>query len=149
MFDRLRKFKLKLNPAKHTFGVKLGKLLGFIFSEKGIEVDPDKVRAIMEMLALNTEKEVRGFLGRLNYIARFISQLTSTCELIFRLLRKNQVVEWNEDCQAPFDGIKQYFQDPPVLHPLVSGRPLDEGLTSTKDGGTCLRRLSMFRKEVH
>jgi len=49
---------------------------------------------------------VRGFLGRLNYIARFISQLTSTCEPIFRLLRKNQVVEWNEDCQAAFDRIK-------------------------------------------
>jgi len=76
------------------------------------------------MLAPNTEKEVRGFLGRLNYIAGFISSLTSTCEPIFRLLRKNQVMEWNEDCQAPFNRIKQYLQDPPVQHPLVSGRPL-------------------------
>ena len=78
----------------------------------------------MEMSAPNTEKEVRGFLGRLNYIARFISQLTSTCDPIFRLLRKNQVVEWNEDCQAAFDRIKQYLQDPPVLRSPVSGRPL-------------------------
>jgi len=106
LFERLRKFKLRLNPAKCTFGVKSRKLLGFIVSEKGIEVDPYKVRAIMEMSAPNNEKEVRGFLGRLNYIARFISQLTSTCEPIFRLLRKNQVVEWNEDCQAAFDRIK-------------------------------------------
>jgi len=43
IFERLRKFKLRLNPTKCTFGVKLGKLLGFIVSEKGIEVDPDKV----------------------------------------------------------------------------------------------------------
>jgi len=73
LFERLRKFKLKLNPAKCTFGVKSGKLLGFIVSQKGIEVYLDKMRALIEMPTPNTEKEVRGFLGRLNYIARFIS----------------------------------------------------------------------------
>ena len=72
LFERLRKFKLRLNPTKCTFGVKSGKLLGFIVSQKGIEVDPDKVRAILEMLIPQTDKEVRGFLGRLNYIARFM-----------------------------------------------------------------------------
>jgi hypothetical protein len=65
------------------FGVKSDKLLGFIFSGKGIEVDPDKAKAIQSMPTPKTEKEVRGFLGRLNYIARFIAQLTTTCELIF------------------------------------------------------------------
>ncbi|PKI64783.1 hypothetical protein CRG98_014852, partial [Punica granatum] len=49
LFDRLRKYKLRLNPAKCTFGVKSGKLLGFVVSEKGIEVDPDKIKAIMEL----------------------------------------------------------------------------------------------------
>jgi hypothetical protein len=65
------------------FGVKSDKLLGFIVSGKGIEVDPDKAKAIQSMPTPKTEKEVRGFLGRLNYIARFIAQLTTTCELIF------------------------------------------------------------------
>jgi hypothetical protein len=88
LFERLRKYQLKLNPVKCTFGVKSGKLLGFVVSDKGIEVDPDKVKAIQDMPAPKTEKEVRSFLGRLNYIARFISQLTVTCESIFRLLRK-------------------------------------------------------------
>ena len=46
-----------------------GKILGFIVSGKGIEVDPTKVKAIQEMPAPLTEKEVRGFLGRLNYIS--------------------------------------------------------------------------------
>jgi len=124
LFERLRKFKLRLNPAKCTFGVRSGKLLGFIVSQRGIEVDPDKVRPILEMPHPRTEKEVRGFLGRLNYIARFISQLTVTCEPIFKLLRKNQVVEWNEDCQIAFDKIKQYLREPPILRPPVPGRPL-------------------------
>jgi hypothetical protein len=65
MFQRLRKYQLRLNPNKCTFGVRSGKLFGFIFSQKGIEVDPNKVRAIREMPAPQTEKQVRGFLGRL------------------------------------------------------------------------------------
>ncbi|MCH86335.1 gag-pol polyprotein, partial [Trifolium medium] len=97
LFDRLRKFRLCLNPNICTFGARLGKLLGFIVSQRGIEVDHDKVKAIQNMPAPKTEKEVRGFLGRLNYIARFISHLTATSEPIFKLLRKNQAIEWNEN----------------------------------------------------
>ena len=82
LFGRLRKYHLKLNPTKCTFGVKSGKLLGFIVSQKGIEIDPEKVNAILEMPEPSTEKQVRGFLGRLNYIARFISQLTHTCDTL-------------------------------------------------------------------
>ena len=78
---------IKRNPRR-----KSGKLLGFVVSEKGIEVDPEKVKAIQEMPEPKTEKEVRVFLGRLNYIA----QLTATCEPIFRLLRKNHNGEWDE-----------------------------------------------------
>ena len=65
--------------------------MGFIISDKGIQVDPVKVKAIQEITAPCTEKEVRGFLGCLNYIARFISHLTATCEPIFKLLKKDQV----------------------------------------------------------
>ncbi|RDX89181.1 Retrovirus-related Pol polyprotein, partial [Mucuna pruriens] len=59
----------KLNPAKCTFGVGTGKLLGFIVNERGIELDLDKVKAIRDMSAPKIETEVRGFLGRVNYIA--------------------------------------------------------------------------------
>ncbi|XP_052878885.1 uncharacterized protein LOC128285429 [Gossypium arboreum] len=69
LFLRLRKFQLKLNPAKCTFGAKSGKLLGFVVSEKGIKIDPDKVKAIQELSPPHTQKEVRGFLGRPNAFA--------------------------------------------------------------------------------
>lgn len=49
LFDCLRKFKLRLNPNKCTFGVRSGKLLGFIVSQCGIKVDLDKVKSIQEM----------------------------------------------------------------------------------------------------
>lgn len=62
LFSRLRKFQLRLNPAKCTFGIRFDKLLGFIVSHKGIEVHPDKVRDIQDMPTPKTEKEVWGFL---------------------------------------------------------------------------------------
>ena len=49
LFERLRKFQLKLNPAKCTFGATSEKLLGFVVSKKGIEIDPDKVLAIQDL----------------------------------------------------------------------------------------------------
>ncbi|PKI18406.1 hypothetical protein CRG98_049320, partial [Punica granatum] len=49
LFDRLKEYKLRLNQAKCTFGARSGKLLGFVVSERGIEVDPDKVKAIKEL----------------------------------------------------------------------------------------------------
>jgi len=138
MFQRLRKYKLRLNPNKCTFGVRSGKLLGFIVSQKGIEVDPDKVRAIREMPAPKTEKQVRGFLGRLNYISRFISHMTATCGPIFKLLRNNQGIVWTEDCQEAFDKIKEYLLEPPILVPPVEGRPLIMYLTVLEDSMGCV-----------
>ncbi|PKI18287.1 hypothetical protein CRG98_049439, partial [Punica granatum] len=57
LFDRLKKYKLRLNVAKCTFGVKSEKLLGFVVSQKGIEVDPDKIKAIMELPPPSTVRE--------------------------------------------------------------------------------------------
>ncbi|PKI58384.1 hypothetical protein CRG98_021202 [Punica granatum] len=85
--------RLRLNPAKCTFGAQSGKLLGFVVSERGIEVDPDKVKAIKELPPPSMVREVRGFLGRLNYIARFIANLMDKCQPLFRLLRKNAAME--------------------------------------------------------
>ena len=72
-----------------------GKLLGYMVSERGIEVDLDKIRVILDMSAPRTEREIRGFLGKLQYISRFIARLADICEPIFRLLRKNQPTVWD------------------------------------------------------
>ena len=120
--------------------VRSGKLLGFFVNQYGIEVDPDKVKAIQEMHTPMTKKEVCGFLGRLNYISRFISHLTATCEPIFKLLRKDQTVVWNDDCQNAFETIKQYLQEPPVLIPPVPGRLLIMYLTVLEGSMGCVMR---------
>ena len=57
-FERMRKFQLKLNPAKCTFGATFGKLMGFIVSRIGIEVDLDKIQAIQNLPPPQTQREV-------------------------------------------------------------------------------------------
>ncbi|RVW73251.1 Retrovirus-related Pol polyprotein from transposon 17.6 [Vitis vinifera] len=56
-FERIRQFRLRLNPKKCTFEVTFGKLLGYMVSERGIEVDPDKIKAILDMPAPKAERE--------------------------------------------------------------------------------------------
>ena len=90
---RLEKYNLRLNSKKFACGVTLGNLLGHIVSERGIKVDPDKIKVIQEMPVLKTEKDVRGFIGKLQYISRFIAKLTIICDPVLKLLRKNQPVE--------------------------------------------------------
>ncbi|KAG8480467.1 hypothetical protein CXB51_024656 [Gossypium anomalum] len=107
LFMKLRKFQLKLNPTKCTFGARSGKLLGF-----------------MELSPPRTQKEVQGFLGRLNYITQFISQLTEKCDPIFCLLKKHNPGEWDDECQKAFDKVKEYLSSPPILSPPSSDRLL-------------------------
>ena len=95
-FERIQFYKLQLNPKKCTFGVTSGKLLGFMVTQRRIEVDPEKIKAIVEMKPLRIRKEIQRILGRIQYISRFIAQLTMTCEPLFRLLKKEVPTVWNE-----------------------------------------------------
>ena len=63
-FERIQFYKLWLNPKKCAFEVTFGKLLGFMVSQRGIEVDPEKIKAIIGMKPPRIKKEIRGFLGR-------------------------------------------------------------------------------------
>ena len=99
LFQHLRKYRLRLNPNKCTFGVHSINFLGFIVTQKWIEVNLGKVKEIQEIPAPRTERQVRGFLGSLNYISIFISHMTAICEPIFKLLKKDQGFVWIDDFQ--------------------------------------------------
>ena len=99
-------------------------MLGLLVSDRRIEVGLSKIKATLEMPSPKSEKEIRGFLGRLQYINRFIAKLTSTYEPIFKLLRKNEPHTWNDECQKAFELIKEYLLHPPILVPTQHGKPL-------------------------
>ena len=93
-FEMIKQLRLKLNPKKCTFGVTSGKLLGYMVSERGIETDPDKIRDILDMLGLRTKKEISGFLGRLQYISRFIAKLIDTVSPFFNSRGRVNLLFW-------------------------------------------------------
>ena len=87
---------MKLNPSKCVFGVTAGKFLGFMVSHRGIEVNPEKVRAIMELEPPRTVKEVQSLNGKIPALNRFVSKTTDKCLPFFCTLRKS--FEWTDDC---------------------------------------------------
>ncbi|XP_070029473.1 uncharacterized mitochondrial protein AtMg00860-like [Nicotiana sylvestris] len=107
-------------------------------SRRGIELDPSKIKAIQELPPPKDKTEVMNLLGKLNYISRFIAQLTTTCNPIFKLLKKNATVKWTDECQEAFDKIKRYLSNPPVLIPQEPGRPLFLYLTVLDSSFGCV-----------
>ena len=95
-FDCLCSYNMKLNPGKCAFGVTTGKFLGFMVSQKGIEANPDKIRAIMEMTPPRNMKEVQSLNGKVAALNRFVSKATDKCLPFFRMLKKS--FEWTDEC---------------------------------------------------
>ncbi|XP_078153726.1 uncharacterized protein LOC144548890, partial [Carex rostrata] len=124
VFDRLRLHALKLNPLKCAFMVSSGKFLGFVVRHRGIEIDPGKIKAIMDLPPPQNLKQLRSFQGRLAYIRRFIANLSGKIQQFTRLTKKNVPFKWDSECQIAFERVKQYLLRPPVLAAPIPGKPL-------------------------
>ena len=114
-FNTLRSYNMKLNPNKCAFGVTVGKFLGFMVSQRGIEVNSEKIRAIMELEPLKTVKEVQSPNSEIVALNRFVSKATDKCLPFFRTLRNS--FEWTDKCQKAFEDLKKYLSSPPLLNP--------------------------------
>jgi hypothetical protein len=91
---------MKLNPTKCAFGVSSGKFLGFMVSQRGIEVNPEKVKAVLDMQAPRTTKQLQQLTGRIAALNRFISRSIDKCLPFFKILRK--AFTWSEECEEAF-----------------------------------------------
>ena len=87
-FELLRKYQMKLNMEKCAFGVSSGKFLGLLVSHRGIEANPEKIWAILEMKSPRTIKEVQSLTGKLAALNRFISRATNKCHHFFQTIKK-------------------------------------------------------------
>nr|KYP49210.1 Transposon Ty3-I Gag-Pol polyprotein [Cajanus cajan] len=125
-FERMRKHGLKMNPLKCAFGVTAGEFLGFIVHQKGIEVDKNKTKAIIETRSPSNKKELQSLLGKINFLRRFISNLSGKPKVFSPLLRlkKEEEFRWEEEYQKTFEEIKAYLAHPPVIASPSKGRQL-------------------------
>jgi hypothetical protein len=85
--EKMRLYGLKMNPLKCAFGVSAGKFLGFIVHEKGVEIDPKNIESIKKVQAPTCKKELQRFLGKVNYLRRFICNLFGKVDAFTPLLR--------------------------------------------------------------
>ena len=120
--DTLRSYNMKLNPNKCAFRVMVEKQLGFMVFQRGIEVNPEKLWAIMELEPPKKNKEVQSLNGKIAALNRFVSKAMDKCLPFSRTLRKS--FEWTDECQKAFEELKKYLSSPPLLSPSKSGEEL-------------------------
>ena len=114
-YENLHKINLKLNPEKCVFGVPSGKLIGFFVSQRGIEANPDKIRAIEQIEAPKRIKDVRRLTGCVAALSRFISKSVERALPFFKILKKTGPVEWTPETEAALQDLKKYLSSAPVL----------------------------------
>ena len=115
---------MKLNPSKCAFGVTTGKFLGFMVSQRGIEANLDKIKAIVEMPPPppKSVREVQSLNDKVAALNRFVLRATDKCLPFFRMLKKS--FEWTTKCQQAFEKLKTYLSSPPLLSPSQSKEEL-------------------------
>ena len=121
-FDTLRQYNMKLNLSKCAFGVLSGKYLGFMVSHRGIEANPDKIQAILNMEPPRNIKEVQSLIGQVVALNKFVSKATDKCLPFFKVLKK--AFEWTDECQKAFQDLKTYLTTAPLLSPSIPSEEL-------------------------
>ena len=105
-FKNLRTYQMKLNPAKCTFGIPAGKLLGYIVFERRIETNPEKINAIMTLQKPASVKGVQRLTGCVAALSWFISRLEEKAIPLYRLPRKSKKFVWDNEPDESLESLK-------------------------------------------
>jgi hypothetical protein len=91
---------------------------------KGIEANPDKIRAITQMQPPQSRKDVQKLTGRIALLNQFISKLAEHSLPFFTVLRGSTKIQWGAKQQKAFESLKSYLQELPTLSSPEKGQPL-------------------------
>ena len=106
---------LVLNWEKFYFMVNQGIVMGHIISNKGIEVDEDKIELVSKLPSPTNVKTVKQFLGHAGFYRRFIKDFSKIAKPLYKLLEKDAKFVWDEDCQKSFEELKAYLTTAPIV----------------------------------
>ena len=115
IFEILREKKLRLNASKCSFGVGLGKFLGYMVTHRGIEVNPNQIKAINNLQPPRNPKEIQKLTRMMAALNWFISRSANRCRPFFLLLYKWKEFEWSVECVVAFQQLKQYLSRPSIM----------------------------------
>jgi hypothetical protein len=125
VLERTRRFGLRMNSKKCAFGVLADQFLGFLVHERGIEIGLKSQEAARTMVPPTTKRELQQLIGKINFVRRFISNLSGGIESFMELvkIKANEEFCWGVEQQRAFEKIKEYLSKPPVLVPPQQDRP--------------------------
>jgi hypothetical protein len=119
VFERTRRFGLKMNPKKCAFGVSSSQFLGFLVHERGIKISLKSQEAVRIMVPPTMKREPQHLIGKINFVRRFISNLSGRIEPFMDLvkIKANEEFCWGAEQQRVFEEIKEDLARPPLLVP--------------------------------
>ena len=123
-FDNLRRYKIKLNPSKCTFGVPSGQLLGYVVSKRGIEANPEKIDTLLKLGKPECLRDVQKLAGRVAALSRFIPRLGEKAIPLYKLLRKNPGFEWTKEADDALAQLKAVLATSPLLAAPTPNEPM-------------------------
>jgi hypothetical protein len=123
-FTNLRRYRMKLNPNKYTFGVPAGQLLGYIVSQRGIEVNPSKMKAIKALEPPTELRDVQKFAGCLASLSRFVSRLGEKVVPLYQLMKKTDHFVWSQCADEAFNDLKRALSTVPILAVSAPREPM-------------------------
>ncbi|KAH9299884.1 hypothetical protein KI387_044107 [Taxus chinensis] len=107
VFMRCRRFGVSLNPRKCIFLTHEGKLLGHIVSKEGLAIDPERVEAIRALPLPSHKKALQSFLGRINFVQKFVLDFAALVKPITKMLKKSMAFKWTAEGKESFEAIKE------------------------------------------
>jgi hypothetical protein len=117
IFLRCRHYNIHLNPHKCIFCVETERLMGFIVSKEGIQVDPLKVEAILSLSLQQPFTNFKVCKGRKNFLRHFVRNYVEIMKGFMRLLKKDVPFIWDDQAQKSFDELKRALTNSLLLHP--------------------------------
>ncbi|XP_025670636.1 uncharacterized protein [Arachis hypogaea] len=133
IMNTLRKHQMRLNPAKCAFGMEAGKFLGFMITQRGVEANPEKCRAILEMTSPKNLKDIQRLTGRLTALSRFLGASAQKATPFFKLMKKEAPFKWETECEEAFQHFKRVLAEPPILAKPQTGETLYLYLSITEE----------------
>jgi hypothetical protein len=124
IFANLKVANLRLNPEKCVFGIHKEKVLECLVSTKGIEANPDKIKALIEMQDPVSVKDVQKLTGRVAALNRFIPRAAERSLPFFQVLRSSKNFQWTETQKQAFQELKDYLLNMTKLCPPEPKSPL-------------------------
>ena len=97
---RCKEVNSKLNKEKCHFRCTSIPFFGEVISRKGVQPDPQKIKALTDMLTPNNKKELQAFLGIINYLGKFYRGTTDVCDPLCKLTSSKVIWTWNATYQA-------------------------------------------------